>query len=295
MQIDFEVNLAKVLAFSVVYEARKLDPWDVFRNDEHPGVNLLSNAAPKDDPKATSPQKAAQQIASAFALALPQILNTYNTTLPQTESSLLASEQAVAPGYAQLSRELFGKNLESVVQSSANAARVSNELGRDLDPEFFALRSGAGNVGEAAANALVGSLTNPLTRGEEVSIERNLNRLNQASGLSDTPSSTSTVANAAVFGEAARNRLNQALDRASQFLPSSAGFLQAARTAPDLTQQTNLAAALSPVQRPQPGVLSSAITNTFLGGTQQQQLSNQELDATRRRAIEIFASNLPNY
>lgn len=290
---SLEYNIAQVLAHTIVFEARQLDPAKIFFNE---------------DPSAPSPIRAANQVSKAFVGNAPKVSSAFTGQILPTEQAIASSEATIAPQIAAINRALFGGNLQAFSQGTlanitgagGDVARAGTALGKEINPEFFNIAGAGSDVGSAASKAITDTLTNPLTRGEETSIERNLNRLNSTRGVSANPSNLSTVSAGITYGQAGRDRLNQAIANANQFLPSAGAFLGAAKN-PAVDAITNpnpalIQTAFGGAERgAPPGQTTLDLSKQLLGGQQQQQLSAQDIDANRRKVYETVFGSLPDY
>jgi hypothetical protein len=231
---QFELNLARVLAASVLFETRQL--WS-------PG-GIVDDAV-NESPDAPDVGESTEAASRAYARYLPSIMGTIGSLTPYMSQQQLLASQATSPAYAKMQANLYrqyGPHLAETAQridatnkmSGANAdlnvlrgpgkdsVAAVTDIMRETDPEFFKVR-------EAAGNNVMSLLSGGLTPAEEEAISRRLLADDVNRGVSGVPSQTRTVSNAMQFGEAARNRQLQGVAAANSFLPAS-------RTGLDVTQ-----------------------------------------------------------
>lgn len=222
--MEFEINLSVVLAHTVVYEQKMTGvAWN---------ASILNCGG---DPPAPTASESTAEMLRGYEQGLPGFMNvTRQETMP-TALNALDVAKAVAPAYAALQADIYGtagKDLNRIGQeiAASNAeAQAKSDLsvlqgtGKDLiaagleaqklaDPEFYATRA---NLAKGLGEMMNGGLTS----GEIEAIQRSLNKQTEAAGLS-TPSAMQTVASAQTFGNAARDRMGQALGMATQALPA---------------------------------------------------------------------------
>jgi hypothetical protein len=173
----------------------------------------------------------------AIQAGYPNLLSSLTEQILPTEEAKIGAAEKIAPREAALQANLladYGPKVAGIlsgIQTAQQRGAAEGEAdvlagpGRDItertlelmklaDPEFFSAREKSG----AALDEL---LAPGLTGGERAEVERYLGRSNAARGLLGTPTATSTVENAMTFGGAARDRLSEALARATSFLPAS--------------------------------------------------------------------------
>jgi hypothetical protein len=158
-------------------------------------------------------RRRAAQFGQGFERLGPQVAGTYaGQTLPMELANLEAA-QATFPGYGQLQRDIGLPTANLNREIAVSDIEAMSNLSRAIDPEYYSTRS-------ATAGA-IGDLLRPgLSGGERTEIERALAQANYGQGTLNAPTSTSTVANAMTFGGAARDRLSQAVNLATQALPT---------------------------------------------------------------------------
>ena len=222
--MEFEINLSLVLSHSLVLESKMTGiAW---------GNSALNCCG---DPPAPTASESTAEMLRGYTEGLPGFMEvTRQQTMP-TALNALDVAKAVSPGYSQLQADLYntyGKQMNQIGQeiAASNAqAQAASDLavlqgtGKDVikagveaqklaDPEYYATRA---NMAKALGELMNGGLTG----GETEAIQRSLNQNAEAAGLT-TPSAARTVAEAQTFGGAARDRLSQALNQATQALPA---------------------------------------------------------------------------
>lgn len=220
--LSFELNLARVLACTLVYESRL-------------ACGLAADAR-CDDQNAPTPNESTGETMQALIKYLPGFLQQQRIAQPKTEKAKVETAEEFSPRWSALQNELY-KQFGPQLAETARAIDAANRLGgaqadtavlegpgresfravqdmlKESDPEFFAIR-------QQAADQVGQLLGGDLTGAETEAIERKLARDRVQSGIT-TPTSTNTVAEAMKFGDAARNRKLQGVQAATSFLPSS--------------------------------------------------------------------------
>lgn len=186
------------------------------------------------DPKPQSTSKALGEMIQVLAGGLPDVMKSVNAQILPSELAKFGSSAAVAPGYNNLTADLYdtsGRRLneigsqiqrENQLRAAATDAEVLAGPGRSvaeqlmnvgkiLDPEYYSVR-------ESTGNALNDRLTKGLGESERVEIERAVGRENARSGALDVPTGATAVGNALNFGRAGRSALDTALAEANKFL-----------------------------------------------------------------------------
>lgn len=160
--------------------------------------------------------------ANVFAQNLPTIISALAGQIPTINQATVESAQQTYPAIAELQRgitekdaaqqrSLFGLDQELLRDTTGTNARSLDSLSRELNPEYYSNR-------EAAGQGLADLLRPGLTGGETTAIERRLASDSARSG-GQVGSNTETVRGAALYGDAARNRMSQALQTATNLLP----------------------------------------------------------------------------
>lgn len=232
--LQFEVNLAQVLACTVLIEAK-----------QEYSPNGVCDHARNDDDAAPDPGDSAAKTMRAWEQYMPGIMRGIGAELPAFEQARLRAAKATSPGYSNLQTKLYaehgprlaeisqgidasnrlaGANADLGVLAGPGSELVDQSLGlmRRTDPEFFDVR-------EKTAGSLMELLGGGLTPGEEEAISRRVAQENIRGGTAGVGSAGQTAKDAMVFGEAARNRQLQGVNAATSFLPQS-------RTGVDPTQ-----------------------------------------------------------
>lgn len=229
---EFEVNLYVVLAHTIVYESKQ----------EWPGCE---SARCGGDPPAASPTESMASILSAYNEYLPKLSQTAIGILPSWNQAQLESMRQTSDPQTALQTELYrkyGPELNKIgtdiagqnaLAQAANDARLLSSpemrsalesslgLSRLADPEYYATRELAGQKTQDLLRSID---PNRLTGSESAEIERNLNRMNSAGGVSGATSPTAGLANALEFGNALNNKktmLSNAINTATSFLPTA--------------------------------------------------------------------------
>jgi hypothetical protein len=180
----------------------------------------VEGGVPVEDARLNKLGKSGVSLANALDLILPFFSQSVTGQLAPADQALLSSALSTIPGFADLQRDVALKDAETTRQiytgdlgAFETGARKADELSRAFDPEFYSTRTDL-------STALSQLLSPGLTGGERAEVERSLGRDNARSGnLPGTGSNLATVSNAMTFGNAARNRLADAISRASQVFP----------------------------------------------------------------------------
>lgn len=175
--------------------------------------------APKP-PKPSKMQVRARRNLQALQEVLPDLTQSINEQLAPTEQARLEALRGVIPQYGELEREQTRLNAESLAQTDSdliNGIGGQNvldalELDKQLNPEYYSLR-------ENTSRVINDQLNNPLSEGERVEIERGVNRLNEGRGQADIQGAGTTAKNATIFGSAARQKLDKAIQSSTNFTP----------------------------------------------------------------------------
>lgn len=190
----------------------------VFLGLQQPGGNTINPSAPSHRSKT---EVNAANVTKALIQNLPSILGLFNANIAPNELAQLQSSLQTSPAYAALAQQIASSNATSdanitgglLTGQGAQNVRAADALSREIDPEFYNVRSNTAGA--------INSLLHPgLTGGETEAIQRSLNQQNARAGVTN-PTSLNTVSNAMTFGNAARDRVSQAVQQATQFLPTS--------------------------------------------------------------------------
>jgi hypothetical protein len=186
------------------------------------GVQDPSGQLVRPDARVSKAENQGAALTRALIQNLPSLLGLFNANIAPNEMAQLQSSMQTSPLYAQLAQQIARANAQSEAGTTnellrgtgGDTVREADKLAREVDPEYYGVRS-------AASSGLQGLLKPGLSGGETEAIQRSLNQQNQKNGSLITPTSSSTVANAMTFGNAARDRMSQAVNQATQFLPTA--------------------------------------------------------------------------
>ena len=292
MQEDtqFEINLSRILAFSVVYESRKEDPLELYRNEA--------------DARPPTPKQTGLNIGTIFESSFPGIVGQTTGAINPIEQALISAQEQLGPRRASAESKVFSDLLSSVAGGEAAAlkgtggdvVRQVDALGREVDPGYYQSRDAiAGTIGQGAQG--VSQLFNPISEGEISAVERGLNRFNLGRGTAYNPSGGSEFLNALTFAGAGRDRLSQAIQAASGFVPAAASALQPSRSIEDVknTAISNPAVIQNAFTNTQLGAPAFGLSQGLLGTVGSLEEGRQANDLARRGTFETVAGSLPNY
>jgi hypothetical protein len=248
MQKDFNFNLSRVLAHSIVYWAKESYSPD----------GIVDDVVAQGDNAAPTPGESTAATLQAYIQNLPQLLNvTAAQTLPvgqttQQAQNVLAPEQQALqtqmaqqdlPGLTQLGNQLNQlQTAGGIANANTNLTGAGGQLAQNtaalqqqLDPQYYATRASEGTALNNVLNQLGGG-SNPVgVNGSDIAnINRGLAQQDAQKGLLNAPSQTAAVSNAMQFGQQGENlqaqktnTLSQAINSATSFLPSSQGQVNA--------------------------------------------------------------------
>lgn len=256
------------------------------------------------DPPAPGVGESTAAQLQAYSANLPELLRITNAQIGPNELAQLQSQQATAPAYAALQNQLYaqyGPEMNRVGQeiarenalaqsatdaavlqgSGRDAARAGMALDRETDPEYYKLR-------ETMGSRLEDLMRPGLSGGETEAITRGLNQQNVGAGLLNTPSQTNVVSKAMTYGNAARDRLSQALGQATQALPTfRSGVDSFGRATGKLGTLANSGdAKFQGLQQQGAGQQAFGLSNNLLGETGQNQRAKMGIDAQRRDSLD---------
>ena len=242
----------------------------------------------KGDERAPSAQESTQRILQSLTQYLPGLTQAYDQTLLPTARAELGAAQATSPQLAQLQNEigrqnaLYSAGTDLGVLQGPGRALVNQGLAlqQSVDPEYYQTRALAGQkIGD-----LLNSINlNGLSGSERAEVERSVNRSNQNNGSADVGSNIKTVENAAQFGSALqnkRNALGQAIQQATQFLPTSKSGVDVFQQA---TGRPSTSAGPQSTQGSQAGM---GLTQGLLGAASQAQNTGTNVNANRRTVFD---------
>lgn len=266
------------------------------------------------DPKAPNIGKSTEKMLQAYTKYLPGLLDITAQQIAPTEQAKLEAQRQTLPGYSDLYlNTLTPAEIEAKRQTALGDVATNRMIfdgpGRDLI-------SSARGIEALAAPELVqtrervskgfGDLlstidpTGALSPTEREEIRREVNRQNFERGNLGTPSQTSTVENAMMFGEAGRNRQLQSQAALGQALQGATSFLQggAAPTFAPLETAMGKERTYQPSQFGAPsGTGAEAFgfgqgVESSISGLRQQQL---DINASREPGWSKVLSSLPDY
>lgn len=239
-QQTFNINLSLVLAHSIFWEQKQ----ELLAH----GINTHTLQMGTGSPPGV--QESTGQMLQAYTQNLPALLQaTANQsgpvaqTLQNTSNTIAPQQQALESSlYGQYAPELYniGNHLNSINSAGGINTAISNITGaggqlatdtenlqKQLDPEYYATRAAAGSQ----VNNLLNSIDlNGLSGSERAEVERSNAQQDAQRGILNSPSQTATTQNAMNFGsalQAKRNSLANAISTATSFLPSSQGPVNA--------------------------------------------------------------------
>jgi len=255
----------------------------------------------------------------ALTQGLPDLMKAYTSTIAPTEQAIFEAKKVLAPQEQALNYGLVEKyapllNLIGQKMAASNAAAQQasdreltgasgqvlaknvSEIGRTLDPEFYANRA----VTSDAYRRLIGELDpTRLSEAELAATERGVNRLNFNRGTSESPSNTGAVANALQFSDRLakkRNDLNQVLSNFGQIQVGSSSKIDPAQLTTgkpaipaynqnQLTGSTPAGFNKSPLD----------LTQSLLGESGAINRNNTSLNADRTGVFTNTMNSLPDY
>jgi hypothetical protein len=319
--MNFEFNLALVLAHTLLYEGKSSVPAGVpddFLNQGDPNATQLG---------ANTGQSTGETM-QALIQYLPQLLSTTASqvqptgqTLQQASTSLagptnqadIANLAAYGPQVAQAGNQVAqtyatgGANTAASVAASPATQQIAASqlaLNQLQNPQYYSVLNNSAN----RVNDLLNSINlQGLSGGEQAQVERSLNQSNAASGNANMPNALTTVGNAMTFGNALQQKqaaLSTALNTASSLLPQSETNFNPVGTA--LSAAASNAAAApgsSEFQSANPNATSSAqnlatgtssnLLNTIAGFTNAQNSINSNARNSLDATTQVLGS-LPN-
>jgi len=168
----------------------------------------------------TDEQRRAQAMAKGVLAAYPSLAQAFADQIQPIDETLAASIESYFPRIAEVQRQQALKDAEATRQiftgdlpAFQQGARTVDQLAREFDPEFYKTRS-------TLAGGLNDLMQPGLTGGERSEVERAINQRSAQTGNLNSPANLETVANAATYGGAARDRFTQGLNLANQALPN---------------------------------------------------------------------------
>lgn len=196
------------------------------------GLRQQNGSVTQPRARISTAERQGQALTRSLIQNLPSLGALINAQIMPGERAQVEASQYSSPIYAALAREIARQNatsesgttLDLLRGTGGDIVREQDALAREIDPEYYRTRT--------ATSGAVNDLLKPgLTGGEREEIQRYLNQEDVRSGNINAPSRVNTVGNAMTFGNAARNRLSQAVTQATQAMPtfrSGVDVLQAA-------------------------------------------------------------------
>lgn len=304
MQEDllFEVNLACVIARSLVLESKQDEPWN-----EVWAVN-------GGDPPAPTTGESTEAMMQALQKELPGYMETLRKQVVPTAQAELQGAKEVSPGYADLTADIYdttGRRLNTIgeeIAASNQLAKAKSDANvlagpgmdiiksadaaqRLIDPEFYNLKEATGKLGTGIINSYGGDPTK-LTGSERAEVERGLAQEGAQRGTLNSPSAINTVENAMAFGSAAEQKRKGATDVLNQLsnpmtaTRSNVDVLQQATGRPG--QVNSGAGQFSGAQ------MGAGTTNAFGQGqalmsqTGENQRAAMNINSQRRSGLDVF-------
>lgn len=236
------------------------------------------------DPKIDTGEYA-KDMMNAFVQNYPKISEEISASMPLLAEGQLKAAQATYP-----QQQALGVNTDLSLLKGAGG-QLANEavnLDRQTNPEFYKMREGASNsLGDLFKSI---DLSGNLSGGERAEIERSVNRSNINSGI-NSPTPTSTIADAMTFGNASTQRKLQQQGVLTGALGATAGLLPASRSGVDTFKvatgrDSTAATANSGASQIASGLLGnfSDLAGGAMGG-----------NASRRSAFEKVMGSMPDY
>lgn len=260
------------------------------------------------DAPAPTAQETTAEMMQAMQQFLPGTMTAVNAQILPNELAQLAASQAVSPAYAELQAQLYGgpgRELNrignEIARENALAAagtdaavlagpgmdliRQANVAQREIDPEYYATR--------AAASQGIGDMFKTMSGGEEEAINRYLNRQNLSRGTLNVPSMSQVVQNAQTFGNAARDRLGQAIQLATGALPNFRSGVDVFQQATGKPSFANTGNQQFMGARQEAGQQSSQFANNFMGQIGENQRTAMNINANSRDMFDRAAPFIP--
>lgn len=210
----------------------------------------------KGAPAATNQttQEKMDDVMKAQVKHLPELNRITAESILPYERKLLEASKEIQPQYTQAQMDLYkqygpemnriGMDVQAqnarqqaayeadlLKNQGADLTRSAQALQREVDPEYYAMREAQGRK----MNELLNSYdVNGLSGGEAANVERNLNRMNETSGISGMGTSTEALRGASAFDD----RLQQKKSALAQALAQVPNALQSSKSGVDVMQQS---------------------------------------------------------
>ena len=265
------------------------------------------------DAPAPSTAESTASMIEAYRTGLPGLMNTVNSQISGNELAQLKSAMETSPAYSKLQADIYdtvGRRLSQTgsdiagqqqLSSAQNDLNTMRTTGRDLlnqsvdmariaDPEYYANRALLGGRLTEALNAGPN-----LSEGEMSQIERGINRSNAGSGNNNNASATNVAAGAATYGRAGVDKINNAIQMATNALPSLRSGLDANLISTGKISTPNAGDNKFIGARQGAGDQVSSYGNNLLGQIGDTQRTAMNIDSNRRTGLEKslgFATNM---
>lgn len=265
-----------------------------------------------DAPAPTAQESTASMI-EAYRAGLPGLMQVTNSQIGPNELAQLQSAMETSPAYSKLQADIYdtvGRQLnktgtdianQNQLNSAQNDLAVMRSVGGDLlnqsvemnkivDPEYYTNRALLG--GRLAESLNAGA---NLTEGEMAQIERGLNRSNAGSGNNNNNSATNVAAGASTFGRAGVDKINNAIQMATNALPALRSGLDANLISTGKVSAPNAGDSKFLGAKTGAGDQVSSYGNNLLGQIGDTQRTSINADSQRRTGLEKslgFATNM---
>lgn len=207
------------------------------------------------DSAAPSAQESTKEMMQALQENLPGYMAAIRKEIVPTAQAQYDASASLSPKYADLTKNLYdtsGRDLNRIgeeIAASNQMAKAKSDAAvlagpgldiikqadaaqRAIDPEFYALKAGAGKLGTDIMKSY-GDDPTKLSGGEAEAVSRGLAQEGLQRGTFATPSQVDTVQNAMAFGDAANKRR----ESAAGVLGTVSGAMPATRSGVDVLQQ----------------------------------------------------------
>ncbi len=291
----FELNLSVVLAHSAVF----------FSKEFHSPNGIVDDARNGGDAPAPSGGESTSQMLGGYEVGLPGFSRVANAQILPNELAQLEAAQSVAPGWAELARNIYAQygpqmnqlgsdiaaqNAMSQAKSDAaiyagpgkDIAASALEVAKLNDPEYYATR-------QAISEKLPELLTGKLTAGEEEAMSRGIARDNTDMGTAGRQSTLQAARNATLYGGAVRDRMTDALQLATGALPTFKSGVDTGAQVLGRPTSTNTGDSRVPqFGQGQLGQQSGQLSNNLLGQVGENERNRMNINANRRDTLDRF-------
>lgn len=305
----FELNLAKVLGHSVVWESSRLEV-----DNGIPRGYFLNGGAP-----APTTQESMAEVMKAYRENLLPMIQQQVAAAQQYEPEMQKLREQISPREQALNQQLYAQfgpefaRIGSQIARQNAEAQAATDLGvvsgtgrelvreamrtqKEADPEAYRARE----IALANLENLNKSLVSPdagLSGGERAEIERSLARENFARGTGATPTATSTVGNAMAFGQAGEARRQQRQSAIANAAQLATGAVQPLSSRIDTFQLTtgrpsvNQGEARTGGAR-EVGQESNAMGANLFGNASQMRQQENQINASRKDALDSLTQGV---